>query len=162
MGVKSPLLLQSGPGVGPRYSIPWERTKVGEAVGGRVISAFRWHQDVVALEHPVHQRAGETHTRGSQGIGCRAWGRSLLGWGAGWSGRSREGEEEKLGLSTLLLPTKGSLEGHFSAQGHAERARGCGLGLSLQKAFRLLQAVLVRTQFGPGLWFRPPYCPCCF
>lgn len=82
-----------------------------------MISAFGWHQDVVALVHPVHQRAGETHTRGSQGTGCRAWGRSLLGWGAGWSGRSREGEKEKLGLSTLLLPKKGSLDGHFPARG---------------------------------------------
>lgn len=30
-------------------------------------------------------------------------GHSLLGWGAGWSGRSREGEEEKLDLNALLL-----------------------------------------------------------
>lgn len=100
-----------------------------------MISAFGWHQDVVALVHPVHQRAGETHTIGSQGTGCRAWGRSLFGWGAGWSGRSREGEEEKLNLSTLL-PKKSSLDGHFPDRGHAEHARACGLGLPLQRAFR--------------------------
>lgn len=52
--------------------------------------------------------------------------------------------------------------GHFPARRHAERARGCGLGLPLQRAFRRLQAALVRTRLaldsGSGLLT----CPHCF
>lgn len=55
-----------------------------------MISAFGWHQDVVALLHAVHQRAGETHTRGSQGTDCRAWGRSLTAWLGGWVVRKEQ------------------------------------------------------------------------
>lgn len=118
-GSEKPLLPSVWPWCGAQVQHPvGKRTKVGEAVGGRVTSAFGWHQDVVALLHAVHQRAGETHTRGSQGTGCRAWGRSLTAWLGGCvGGRGREGEEEKLGLRTLLLPKKGPPAGHFPARG---------------------------------------------
>lgn len=66
-----------------------KRTKVGEVVGRKVISAFGLLRDVAALLHFVHQRAGETHTRS-----CGASGKVT---GLGWRGLGGQEGAERMG-----------------------------------------------------------------
>lgn len=71
-----------------------KRKKIGEVVGRKVISAFGLLRDVAALLHFVHQRAGETHTRGSHSSGCGASGKVT---GLGWRGLGGQEGAERMG-----------------------------------------------------------------
>lgn len=101
-----------------------------------MVSAFRVHRDVAALLHLVHQRAGETHTRGSQGTGCRASGKVTAKLGGGVVRKVQREGGGNLGRVLLFSPRK-SLQTDISQPlGYTEHGRSCGMSLPLQRAFR--------------------------